>query len=659
MKSECSIKHNIPSIIKAIQQEDDADLISNYENMMVSMYASVLLLIASIANFVVRYIIQSEDLKTSLFNSVFFLLIGLAFEISVRVRLKSQLVTIIISALSFITLMFICVSFYDIIGPAVWTVAFIQLLLAMIRITKHMLHFLAVAIFLSNVYIFYHSFYSSAFNMDTLYYIVQVVLFVFMSIIAIAVHKVSTSRYNTIKEKCSEVVQKNEEINTLFEEIVASEEKIRNIANQDHLTGLPNRRFLSEKLNNSIYSSSRVSKMLTIMFLDLDNFKMINDSMGHATGDKLLLEVSRRLINILSKNAIVARIGGDEFIILIEDIKDFDMVNMLTMKVLNSFNKAFSLNDMDVFITTSIGVAVYPRDGQDAETLIKNADIAMYKAKRKGRNQFAVCTEGMKVEVVENMKLSNDLYKAIELRELELYYQPQVNTSSNKIIGVEALLRWNHPELGMILPEKFIPIAEQTGLIISIGEWVIRTACKQNKKWHIAGLPKIPVAVNLSVRQFQDTNIIKQVQDILKETDLDPHFLELEITESIAMKEACHVVEILSAFKSMGIGISIDDFGTEYSSLNYLKLLPVDKIKIAMPFIHGIDVSNEDESITMAIIILAKNLGLRVIAEGVETETQLSFLTQRLCDEVQGFYYYRPMPANEFEKLLGNNYETI
>jgi diguanylate cyclase (GGDEF)-like protein len=653
-KKEYSIKRSITSIINAIAEEEDANLIDIYENKMVSMYASVLLFIASLVNFVVRHYIRSEDFEICLFTSLVFLLLGISFDVISRINLKGNIMTLGISVLSFITLIFICTNYYDIIGPAVWTVAFIQVLLAMMRVTKMMLYFLISAIIISNIYILYHSYNSPLFQMDIID-IVQIVLFVILFIIADTVHKINLARYNKVKNQYQEEKKKEEEITDLYEKLVISEEKNKHLAYHDSLTGLPNRLLLSEQLNYAIHLSGPMKKFIAIVFLDLDNFKIVNDSMGHDIGDQLLVEVSKRLVTALGECDTVARIGGDEFIILIESAEDINSIIDVLEKILNSFLQSYVLNNQAFFITPSLGVSIYPADGQDAETLIKNADMAMYKAKANGGNQYAFCTQGMKNKVINNIKLNNNLYRALECNEFELYYQPQVNSSSGKIIGLEALLRWNSPELGMVFPGSFIPVAEKTGLIIPIGEWVLRTACKQNKAWQDAGLSKIPVAVNLSVRQFRDQNIIYLVKEILSETGLDSNYLELEITESVVMKEISSIVETLNAFKNMGITISIDDFGTEYSSMNYLKELPVDKIKIALPFIQGIGVSDKDEAITRAIIVMAENMGLSVIAEGVETKNQLTFLTMNLCEKIQGFYFFKPMPANEVEKLLKNN----
>lgn len=455
-----------------------------------------------------------------------------------------------------------------------------------------------------------------------------------------------------------ELFKVNENLKEEIAEREVIQEEIKYLAYHDHLTGLPNRLLFNDYLNHAIFMANRTKKALAVMFLDLDGFKMINDTMGHAVGDELLIEVSNRLIDTLRKSDTVARIGGDEFGIMIENLDDMeyldneDKFSIVAEKILGSFKEPFTFNNQDCFITTSVGVALYPTDGEDAEVLTKNADIAMYMAKEKGKNQYIFCTQVMKTKINETMKMTNSLYRALERNELEIYYQPQLSCTSTEIVGLEALLRWNHPEFGMVSPSEFIPIAERTGLIIPIGEWVLRTACQQNKAWQEEGYTPLRVGVNISVQQFQNPNLIQQVKGILEETGLASHYLELEITESIAMKEKNYIIETLTTFRDMGIHISIDDFGTEYSSMDYLKQLPIDRIKIAMPFVHGIDVSKKDEAITKSIIILAKSMGFSVIAEGVETKKQLEFLTERKCDEIQGYYFYRPLPLTEVTKLL-------
>lgn len=648
-------KRTIPHIIKTIGEEDNEELIGIYENIMVGMYASLLLTFASIINLIVRYYLLMEDLNTCLWASFILLIMAAAYEITTRINLKSHTMTLVISLLSFISTLYICYEFYDIIGPAVWTAAFIQVLISMTRITKMMLYFLTSAIVIANMAVFYHFYHSYDilyYHMDALYYITQIALFIVIWIISSAVHNINTDRYSKIRLQYKEAKEKNDHISFFYEKALASEKENKYLAYHDHLTGLPNRKSLVEKIDQKILAPNHMEKPFAIMFLDLDNFKMVNDSMGHAAGDQLLKDAAGRLAQILGQNNIVSRIGGDEFIIFIENIEDNDTIKQISRAILDDFHQPFILDNKEFYVTTSVGVAIYPSDGRDAEMLIRNADIAMYKAKAKCGNQCVVCNNEIKNKGIENMVLSNHLYCALEKNELELYYQPQYNSHSGKIIGVEALLRWNNPEFGMVTPDKFISIAENTGLIIPIGKWVLSTACRQNKIWQDEGLCRIPIAVNLSIRQFQDKNLASQVKEILSETDLDPQYLDLEITESIVMKEPDYIIETLEAFKDMGITISIDDFGIEYSCLNYLKRLPIDKIKIAMPFIHGININDKDEAITKAVILLAKNMGLRVVAEGVETEVQLSFLSQRMCDEIQGYYYYKPMPAHEIKNLF-------
>lgn len=431
-----------------------------------------------------------------------------------------------------------------------------------------------------------------------------------------------------------------------------TQEQIKYIAYHDTLTGLPNRNLLNELLVHSITLAERNNKCMAVLFLDIDGFKMINDIKGHGMGDQILQEVAERLLKTLRKSDVIARHGGDEFIVIIEELDNCSGVELIANKIINCFQEPFHLENQDYFLTTSVGVAVYPADGQTPDMLIKNADIAMYKAKENGKNQYLFCTPVMKDVANETMELSTNLYRAIEKNELELYYQPQLSCHNNQIMGVEALIRWRHPVMGLISPAKFIPIAEKTGLILPIGEWVLRTACQQNKKWQEQGLPKIRMGVNLSLRQFHNNDLLNLVESVLKETKLAPQYLELEITETIAMKEKSYIINTLNAFRQIGVSIAIDDFGTEYSSLSYLKHLPVDRLKVAMQFIRGIGIDHKDEALAKGIIVLAKSIGMNVIAEGVETKEQLEFLKNHNCDEIQGYYFFKPLTETEMTKLL-------
>jgi len=433
---------------------------------------------------------------------------------------------------------------------------------------------------------------------------------------------------------------------------IKSEQAIEYMAYYDHLTGLPNRTLFSDRLTQAIHLAKRNEKFVGVMFLDLDEFKTINDTLGHSVGDVLLKGIAQSLAQRIRQTDTVARFGGDEFLILVNNLSNDKYMDKIAENIMEVFTHPFSINDREFYVTGSAGVAVYPFDGEDVETLVKNADVAMYSAKTKGKNQYVLCTTNIKEEIRNNIKLSNYLYRVQERGELAVYYQPQIRLNTGKIVGLEALLRWKHPEMGMIPPSLFVPLAERNGTINSIGEWVLRTAIYQNKKWQESGYPPVRVAVNLSIVQFNDPNFVDKVGQIVEEAGLDPQYLELEVTESIATKEAIHVVDALDRLKQLGISISIDDFGTGYSSLNRLKSLPIDRIKIDMQFIQGIRGSEKDQAITKAIINLAKNLRLEVLAEGVEVAPHLDFLNQNMCDEVQGYYFYEPMPAEEIEKLF-------
>ncbi len=433
---------------------------------------------------------------------------------------------------------------------------------------------------------------------------------------------------------------------------VEAEKEINYMAYFDALTGLSNRTYFNMQLEKMIELSKRKEKLLGILFLDLDEFKSINDTMGHEMGDKLLVTIGERLSKVVRKSDVVCRFGGDEFLVMLPQMDDVSQIEIATEKVMGVFQEAITIKDQNLHMTASCGVAVQPLDGQDTVSLIKSADLAMYESKKAGKNRFSFCTPIMKEAVKEKMQLTNDLYRALERDELTLYYQPQMSIESGNIIGLEALIRWNHPTRGLVLPGQFIPLAEETGLIHKIGAWVLKTACLQNKAWQAKGYSQVVMAVNLSVEQFRDSRLVGIVSEVLAESGLEPRYLELEITEGIAIKEPSYIIGLLHQLKALGVSISIDDFGTEYSSLSRLKELPIDRLKMAMEFVQGIDKGTKDEAIALVIINLAKSLGLKVIAEGVEEEGQFTFLKDRVCDEVQGYYFYRPMPADEIERII-------
>ena len=430
------------------------------------------------------------------------------------------------------------------------------------------------------------------------------------------------------------------------------EDTIREMSYHDQLTGLPNRRLLLDRFHQVLARSKRYNLLAAFLFLDLDRFKVVNDTLGHAVGDELLKAVAERLKGYTRESDTIARIGGDEFTVLVQDIKNVEDVKVLIEKIITLFDAPFELMGHELFVTTSMGVSIYPKDGEDAATLFKNADIAMYKAKDEGRNNFQLYTPAMNVRAMDRLRLENKLRRALEKEEFVLHYQPQVEINTGRVIGVEALVRWDDPEEGLVPPGEFIPMAEDTGLIVPIGEWVLKTACAQNKAWQARGLVPVTMAVNLSMRQFKQKNFVAVISRVLSEAGLDPMYLELELTESIIMEDVEATVEVLSGLKAMGIRLSIDDFGTGYSSLAYLKRMPIDMLKVAHVFVREITVNPDDTAISTAVINVAQSLNIEVIAEGVETIEQFNLLRLLRCDKIQGYLISRPLPADGVEEFL-------
>ena len=468
------------------------------------------------------------------------------------------------------------------------------------------------------------------------------------------------SRPQRIEEKCVGRVWSFHDITTRKR----AEEQIAKMAYFDVLTSLPNRYIFKDRLNQAILYAEKYKKLLAIIYLDLDDFKRINDTFGHNFGDKFLQAVSDRLekkirrIDTLSRveednlETTIARLGGDEFTILLREIKETQDASKVAQRIVDLFSQPFHIEDRVIFISTSIGIALYPNDGKDVDTLLKNADTAMYHAKEKGRDHYQFFSEHMNVEALERFSLENSLRSTTDKEDFQLYYQPQYDSSTDRIIGVEALIRWMHPDRGMLLPDTFIPIAEESGLIIKIGNWVLKTACKQNKAWQLAGFPPIYVTVNISGMQFKQKNFAESIAQTLLDTDLEPRYLELELTESILMEPTDTTFDTLNELKATGVRLAIDDFGRGYSSLGYLKRLPIDTLKIDRSFVRDIVSNSDDRAIIKAVISLARTLNLRVIAEGVETHEQLTYLREQGSDGIQGFFLGKPMTPNSFRQLL-------
>ncbi len=431
-----------------------------------------------------------------------------------------------------------------------------------------------------------------------------------------------------------------------------ADEKISSLVYLDPLTGLPNRRLFNDRLDTLLVRAARDQQLFSLLYLDIDHFKLVNDMLGHAIGDQLLKEITERLLHQASEKDTISRLGGDEFILLLPET-DYTQASNYARQILECFNKPFHFSGEELFITPSIGISLYPSDGQDAETLIKNADLALYRVKEEGKNNFQFFTNKMNEEVARRSKIAIGLRKGLERGEFTINYQPQIDINSGDIIGVEALVRWLHPHMGPISPGEFIPIAEESGTIIQLGEFVMRNACLQNKAWQDAGLPKFRVAINISARQFSQANLCGLVQSALTDSGLEPQYLELELTES-SIQGAASAVKTMNELKAMGVHLTIDDFGTGYSSLSYLKLFPINTLKIDQYFTRNIHLDMKDAALVDTIIRMAHNLGLNVIAEGVETDEQLNFLKERSCNQAQGYLFNRPLPAADIARLYGN-----
>ena len=437
-----------------------------------------------------------------------------------------------------------------------------------------------------------------------------------------------------------------------------AEKQVQYHSYYDALTGLPNRTLLQDRLSNALARARRQKDKVALLFLDLDRFKFFNDSLGHSVGDLLLQEVAERLKRWAREQDTVARLGGDEFLIMLTHVKDVADAAVAAGRLMKAMTAEFVVRGHSLSIGSSVGISIFPEHGADSETLIKNADAAMYTAKESGRNNFRFFTSDMNAQAMERLTLENGLQRALEKKELFLMYQPQMNIATGKIIGLEALLRWQHPKLGLVPPDKFIRIAENCGLIVPIGECVLRTACSQARKWQEEGLPALSVAVNVSAIQFRQEDFCETIRRVLKETRLAPEYLELELTESLLLANADVMLSVVEELKAMGLTLAIDDFGTGYSSFSYLKRYRVSKLKIDRVFIRDVAVNPDDAAITAAIISMAKSLRLKVIAEGVETEAQMTFLRAHQCDEIQGYYFSKPLTVdNVADKLRGDNAE--
>jgi diguanylate cyclase (GGDEF)-like protein len=433
------------------------------------------------------------------------------------------------------------------------------------------------------------------------------------------------------------------------------QEELERQANYDSLTGLVNRNLLQELLQQTILQSKRTGHMFAVAFIDIDHFKRINDTFGHAAGDELIKAIGARLHSCIRECDTVARLGGDEFVLLMPDLDYENSIFGMMQRVDDALGKSLVIHDIEINVTFSIGLAMYPRDGDSSETLLDNADVAMYRAKTLGRNNFQFYTAEMNAHSKKSLTFEADLWRSLERSELLLHYQPQIDLRTGHVIGMEALVRWMHPTKGLISPLEFIPIAEENGMIVAIGEWVLRTACEFNRQLQDDGLPPVRVAVNLSARQLRDKKLVDTIRDALEASKLDPQYLEIEITESMVMHNPEEAILLLQTIKSLGVQMSLDDFGTGYSSLAYLKKFPVDRLKIDKSFVIDMVSDPEDAAIVSAVIALSHSLGVEVIAEGIDTREVLSALVALKCDEAQGYFYSKPLASADMQRFLTNS----
>lgn len=452
------------------------------------------------------------------------------------------------------------------------------------------------------------------------------------------------------------VTSTQKELSAKYEELKISEKKNKKLAYTDHLTELPNRNAFTDKLQN-IMGTLRKEEVIAIMFIDLDNFKNINDTLGHSYGDELLIDVSHRIKQVLDENDFLARFGGDEFIILTQNIEDIGEYEEKLKRIQTVFSYPFVLASKEFFVTISVGVTLAPKDGKTTQSLIKNVDSAMYVAKARGKNTYYYYEESINKKLMDRIEMQSELRNAIKKNEFLIYYQAQIDLGTNQIGGFEALIRWDHPTRGLLLPYEFISLAEETGLIVPIGKWVLFEACQKLKEWQDKGYNKITMAVNLSARQFRDADIVEMIKQIIEETKIDPHMLELEITESIALDNIEYSINTIERLREIGISFSLDDFGTGYSSMNYLKLLPVSNLKIDKSFLDTIMDNQSDQKIVSMIIALAQTLDLIVIAEGVEETEQADFLRKANCDKAQGYLYSKPISEADAQHMLVSIFE--
>lgn len=668
-------KRTMPAVFALLNAADDPSRILYYQNILTCMFAAPLLFCGVFANIIVVYFFWSGDLTSVLVNSGVFLLLGLTFELISRKEMDIDLFDHLLSLSQSICLAFIVVQYYHIIGPAVWTVSFVMIIIAMMRLKITMLYYIAATTFICGLYVTF-LLPVDGFQFAPVYFLIQNVLFTFVFSLAATAFYMNLNRYDKAMERLNAVItqkekiaglyrklnltkqtlaNQNRELQTSNEEIRKNEERLHFLAYYDGLTELPNRKMILERLQLLVNLSENEKSAFFIVFIDLDNFKKINDTMGHLYGDDYLKYTATRLKELVHEDDLLGRMGGDEFALIIQrNIKEdaaYNYVESLRNELCDKIKTSCS----EFKVSASFGISVFPQDGKDPIELLKSADTSMYKAKELGRNNIQFFRPDMKEEILNKIQMESLLLKAYENKEFFIEYQPQFNAEDHRIRGFEALIRWDSPHYGRVAPMSFIPLAEEMGLIIGIGQWVLLTACHKFKELDNRFDQNLCISVNVSAVQMRDKNFVDIVKKVLDETNMDPKQLELEITESLFIDHIEETIAMLNEIKSLNVRISLDDFGTGFSSLSYLRRLPIDTLKIDKSFID--DLTDKDSSIRIVgdIISLGHNLDAHIVAEGIENSTQLEYLKNHNCDCIQGFMFGKPMSVKDMEALLEKN----
>lgn len=668
-------KRTLPVLFNLLNSENDPNKIVYYQNVLACMIATPLLFLGAIANIIVVYFFWGADLYSVLFDSAFFILLAFVFEFISRKKMDINLMDHFVSLMQSILLAFIVIRYYGIIGPGVWSVSFVMTIIAMMRMRLTMLYYVAITTFICGSYITF-LFPNNAFQFSSAYFIVQNILFCFFFGLAAAAFYLNLNRYDKAVKRLNSVISQKEQINVLCkrlthseetlakknielqvynEEIKKNEKRLHFLAYYDHLTELPNRKMILERLHLLIKLSEVENLTFFVVFIDLDNFKKINDTMGHAYGDRYLQTIANRLQEIVHAEDLLGRLGGDEFALIIQRNILKEEAYCYIENIRNQLCYEIKTACSEFNVSASFGISLFPQDGKEPFELLKSADTSMYKAKELGKNNIQFFRKDMKEDILRKVEMESLLLKAYENKEFFIEYQPQFDALNHSVRGFEALIRWDSPHYGRVAPLSFIPLAEETGLILGIGEFVLSTACYQFKKLQDRFKQNINISVNISTIQMKDRNFVNVIKKVLYDTQLNPQHLELEITESLFIDNIKETIDIIKELKSLNVRIALDDFGTGFSSLSYLRRFPIDTLKINKSFIN--DLSDKDASIRIVgdIISLGHNLDASIIAEGIENSTQLEYLKRTNCDYIQGFMFGKPMCVNDVENLLTQN----